>query len=243
MREYAPRIRLSDEEYDIIMNRRKTDGGNRNLVVGDLHAPFILEGYLDFCLKIYEKHNCNKVIFIGDIIDNHFSSYHETDADGMGAGDELDDAREMIRVWHDTFPNAKVCFGNHDLIIARKAQTSGLSKQWVKSIKDVLETPTWTYDEEFYIDNVMYCHGTAKKAKGRAKSELISVVQGHYHSESYVEHLVGKYNHIWAMQVGCGVDKETYAMAYGKHFAKQHINVGVVLEDGTLPFLEYMDLI
>jgi metallophosphoesterase superfamily enzyme len=241
-KEYPPRIRLSDEEHDLIIKRRQFNDSNRILIVGDLHAPFILEGYLDFCLEIYHKHNCNKVIFIGDILDNHFSSYHETDADGMGAGDELDKARGMIQIWHDTFPNSLVCFGNHDLIVARKAQTSGLSQQWIKTLSDVLKTSTWEYDEEFYIDNVMYCHGTAKKAKGRAKNELISVVQGHYHSESYVEHLVGKYKHIWAMQIGCGIDKDSYAMAYGKHFPKCHINCGVVLEDGTLPILEYMKL-
>jgi len=241
MKEYAPRIRLSDVEYDHIMSRR-LDKGSRNLIIGDLHAPFILDGYLDFCLEIYNKHNCTKVIFIGDIIDSHFSSYHETDADGMGAGEELDRAKEMIKVWHDTFPNSIVCIGNHDLIPLRKAQTSGLSKQWIKTLGEVLGTPTWEYGEAFYIDDVMYCHGTGKKAKGRAKNELISVVQGHYHSESYVEHLVGKYRHIFAMQVGCGIDKDSYAMAYGKHFPKPHINVGVVLEGGTLPILEYMKL-
>ena len=43
----------------------------RILVVGDLHEPFCLKGYLEFCQEIYAKWNCNQVIFIGDIIDNH----------------------------------------------------------------------------------------------------------------------------------------------------------------------------
>ena len=59
------------------------------LVVGDLHEPFCLEGYLDFCLEQYETYNCNQVIFIGDILDNHAFSYHEPDPDGMSAGYEL----------------------------------------------------------------------------------------------------------------------------------------------------------
>lgn len=242
MKEYAPRIRLSDKEHDLIMKRREFDNSNRILVVGDLHAPFILDGYLEFCVEMYDKHNCNRTIFIGDVIDSHASNYHESYADGMSAGDELKEAKAIISVWHDTFPDSKVCIGNHDLIPLRKAQTSGLSKDWIKDLADVLETPTWEYQEAFYIDDVMYCHGTGKKAKGRAKNELISVVQGHYHSESYVEHLVGKLRHIFALQVGCGIDKDSYAMIYGKHFSKPHINVGVVLEDGTLPILEYMKL-
>ena len=44
------------------------------LVIGDLHEPFCLDGYLAHCKAIYAKHNCNKVIFIGDVIDNHYSS-------------------------------------------------------------------------------------------------------------------------------------------------------------------------
>lgn len=242
MKEYAPRIRLSDEEYNLIMKRRENIDGNRVLIMGDLHEPFTLDGYLDFCLEMYYKHNCNKVVFIGDILDNHFSSYHETDPDGFGAGEELDMAKEKIKVWHDTFPGADVCLGNHDLLFIRKAMTAGLSKQWIKDIGEVLETPTWNFGEEFDIDGVTYLHGTARKARNRAKSDLTSVVQGHYHSESYVEHFVGKTYSIFAMQVGCGIDKKSYAMAYGKSFPKPHINCGIVLENGTLPFLEYMKL-
>ena len=67
-----------------------TQKERRILIVGDIHAPFSLNGYLDFCKETYAIYNCNQVIFIGDIIDNHYSSFHTTDPDGMGGGDELD---------------------------------------------------------------------------------------------------------------------------------------------------------
>ena len=57
----------------------------RILVIGDLHAPFELDGYFDFCKETYKNYNCNQVIFIGDIIDNHYSSFHTTDPDAWGA--------------------------------------------------------------------------------------------------------------------------------------------------------------
>ena len=63
---------------------------DRILVIGDLHEPFCLDGYLQHAKEVYAKHNCNKVVFIGDVIDNHYSSFHEPDPDGMGGGDELD---------------------------------------------------------------------------------------------------------------------------------------------------------
>jgi hypothetical protein len=39
---------------------------------------------------------CTEVVFIGDVIDNHFQSIHETSADGMGGADELEYAIKRI---------------------------------------------------------------------------------------------------------------------------------------------------
>jgi len=214
----------------------------RVLVIGDLHAPFIRYGYLEFCQSVKKKYDCNEVVFIGDIIDNHYSSYHESDPDGHSAGAELLKAKNEVSYWYKAFPKAKVCTGNHDAIPYRKAMTSGLSSTWLKSISEVIDVPNWSFDESFIIDGNLYCHGIGRKARNRAKDDMISVIQGHYHSESYIEHFVGKNYKIFAMQVGCGVSDKEYAMAYGRHYKKMHINCGVILEDGRLPILEYMDL-
>jgi len=53
----------------------KNEVTNKNvLVIGDLHLPFSLDGYLEHCINTYKQYNCNEVVFIGDIIDNHASS-------------------------------------------------------------------------------------------------------------------------------------------------------------------------
>lgn len=226
-----------DEELDRIAPKT-----NRVLIVGDLHVPFERTGYFEFCKNIYIKYNCNKVIFIGDLIDNHFSSFHDTDPDGHSAGEELRLAKLSIAKWYKTFPKAKVCLGNHDNIPIRKAFNTGVSTAWIKSVGEVLDTPDWEYEEEFILDNILYTHGIGRKAFARMQADLTSVVQGHYHSESYIQYSVGRSYKLFAMQVGCGIDDKSYAMAYGKHFNKMHINCGVVLENGKLPILEYMDL-
>jgi len=43
------------------------------------------------------------------------------------------------------------------------------------------------------------------------------------------------------MQLGCGIDRRTYAMSYGRNFKKPMINCGIVI-DGILPILEFMPL-
>lgn len=235
---------LNCSEEDVIWVKKsiKNNYTSNILIIGDLHAPFIREGYLDFCKNIYTKYKCNEVIFIGDIIDNHYSSFHATDPDGYNAYSELILAKNQITKWYEAFPYAKVCIGNHDLIPNRKAFNSGLSTKWIKSISEVLDTPNWKYSEEFVINDVLYTHGIGRKAINRMQYDLTSVVQGHYHSESYINYLVGKSRKTFAMQVGCGVNDKSYAMAYGKYFNKMHINCGVVLDNGKLPILEYMDL-
>lgn len=238
------RPRLTKQEYDFILKYRESVNQitTNTLVIGDLHEPFTRDGYMEFCIGIYNKYNCNNTVFIGDIIDNHFSSFHDTDADGHSAAEELRLAKNNIKKWHDAFPYAKVLLGNHDLIPERKAFSSGVSKTWVRSVGDVLDTPTWEYGDEFIIDDVLYVHGIGRKANKRMTQDLISVVQGHYHSESYITYAVGRTDVLFAMQMGCGVDDKSYAAAYAKHFNKMHINCGVVLNNGRLPILEYMEL-
>ena len=204
----------------------------RILVIGDIHAPFELDGYFEFCQETYAKYNCNQVIFIGDIIDNHYSSFHVSDPDGMGGGDELDYAINDVQKWIKAFPHADVCIGNHDRIIMRKAFDSQIPKRWIKSYNDVLGTD-WNWTERIVYDDVQYIHGEGGTARTKSKNDMMSTVQGHIHTQAYVEWAVGRNFKVFGMQVGCGVDGGSYAAAYAKNFKKQAIGCGVVIGGHT----------
>ena len=94
-KDFRPRLRGNLKTAFLHLTKKHS----RVLVIGDIHEPFCLDGYLKHCKEMYAKHNCNRVVFIGDIIDNHYSSYHETDADGMGGGQELDLAINKLKKW------------------------------------------------------------------------------------------------------------------------------------------------
>ena len=211
------------------------------LVIGDIHEPFSLNGYLQFVRRVQEEYNCGTVVFIGDIIDNHYASYHETETNGLGADDELSAAILKIKEWYSVFPTAFVLIGNHDRMAFRKAKTSGVSAKWVRDYDEVLGTPGWTFVESVEIDGVNYNHGEGGTAKTKMKNELQSQVQGHLHSQAYIEFSTGKHIVIFGMQVGCGVDDSAYAMAYGKNFKKSTISCGVV-KQGRQPILISMNL-
>ncbi len=206
----------------------------RILVIGDLHEPFCLEGYLDFCKETYQKHNCNKVIFIGDVIDCHFSSYHESSDGAMGGGDELELSIKKLKRWYKAFPEADVTLGNHDRLIIRKAQSSNIPSTWIKEFKEVLETPKWKFVTEVFIDGVRYVHGDKSgKPRMAAKRDMISTVSGHYHTDFYCEWMFGKTRAIFGMSVGCGIDSKSYAMGYMQGGKKEAIGLGVVIGGHT----------
>ena len=235
------RFRLKPHEITVLQKMRSEQSRNI-LVIGDLHEPFCLDGYLDFCKEQYEKFNCNQVIFIGDIIDAHGFSYHEQDPDGLSAGNELKLAVKRIKKWYEAFPVADVLIGNHDRMASRKAMTGGVPSVWIKSYNEVLGTPNWNWCETVTYDNVLYEHGEGGQASTKAKNNMMSSVCGHTHTACYTQWFVGKKFKVFSCQTGCGVDSSSYAAAYAKNFKKQAIGCAVVLENGTLPINILMDL-
>lgn len=218
-------------------------GGDPNvvLIIGDIHEPFCREGYLEHCREYQEALGAGTVVFIGDILDSHYSSFHPSDPDGYGAGEELDRAMDKIAEWYRVFPVAKVCLGNHDQIIQRKAFASGVSKRWVRGLGEVLQTPNWEYDIEFVINNVLYTHTLGANLINAAINRRQSVVAGHIHTKATIEYNVNKQDRIFAMQVGCGIDDSSYAFAYAKlNVKKSIISCGAVVND--IPMLIPMQL-
>lgn len=214
------------------------------LIIGDLHSPWILEGYLEWCDELRREYKTNKTIFIGDVIDSGSWSYHEHNVDGMSVGSELDAAIYRLKPAYRIFPEAEITLGNHDLLIARKARTAGLSQRFIRDLGSVIEAPdTWHFAHEFKYHNVNYLHGSTGNAFTRAKDSRTSTVQGHLHSQSFLQYSVSEKDAVWGLQVGCGVNHKTYAFEYAKPMTKKPIiSAGLVLENGTLPILRVMNL-
>ena len=221
---------------------KKENKERRILVVGDLHAPFIRKGYLEFCKSVYDEYECTDVVCTGDILDNHFSSFHDTDPDGYSAGDELDEALKQIEKWVNVFPRVMVCIGNHDRLPARQAFVSGVSTRWVRDYNDVLGCPEWEFAEGYDIDGVRYEHGEGQKPHIKMLNNRQSYVCGHIHSELKITYSVSEHDRLFAMQMGWGGDQSAYSMAYAKNFKKGIVSCGVVLKNGTLPLVIPMPL-
>ena len=208
------------------------------LVIADLHAPFELYHYLDFCTQIGNRVKCGTVVHIGDLVDNHAINYHEHDPNGKSPEDEMRKADEHLKRWFKAFPSLFLCRGNHDRLVDRKCRTSGLPDRVFKPFRDIWRLPKgWVDDFSFEIDGVRYTHGTGLSGENAhikaASQNRQSTVIGHTHSTGAINYLVSEKDRIFGMNVGCGIDRKTYAFEYGRDFTKKPvIGCGVVTDNG-----------
>jgi predicted phosphodiesterase len=241
--EYRPR--LSPSEYQMILNKRN---GNNIGIIGDTHEPFCHPGYLNFCQEVFDRFACNTIVHIGDEVDNHALSYHDHDPDGMGASKEAELAQKAMERWYKVFPEVKVCVGNHSALPFRKAMTHGIPKRFLKTYEEIWSAPKgWKWELQWEIDNVLYEHGTGSSGanghRNRAVANRQSTVIGHSHSFGGVSYMASRNDIIFGMNVGCGIDTDAYAMAYGKQFPKKPtLGCGVVLDGGKIAIFVPMDL-
>ena len=205
------------------------------MVIGDLHCPFDHPRALQHAIDTYQKYNCNRVVFIGDVIDSSASSFHESDPNGMSPGDELQLAKKHVAKWYKAFgeKGTTVIIGNHDRIVSRKAFSGGIPREWIKSYNEVLNTPNWTWTERLVVDDMQFVHGEGGTARTKAKADLMSTIQGHIHTQIYTEYFFGANYKIFGCQVGCLINRDSYALNYAKHFRKQALGVAVILGNHT----------
>ena len=80
---------------------------------------------------------------------------------------------------------------------------------------------------------MQFVHGEGGTARSKAKNDLMTTIQGHIHTQMYVEHFSGVNNKIWACQVGCLINRESYAYNYAKNFKRQALGVAVIIGNHT----------
>lgn len=216
-------------------------------IIGDTHEPYCLDGYMEFCQETFEAWECDTFIHIGDLIDHHALSFHDSEPLLKGVQGELEDAREKLKPWYEAFPQLYITNGNHDLIPARQLKKVGIEAEvWMRPLKEVYDMPDgWEIVDTKMIDGVLYHHGyTANGANGfrnDAIKRMCRTVTGHAHGNCGISATASEHRLVWGMAVGCGIDVTSMAMVYGKHFLqKPIIGCGVVI-DGE-PHVQYMDL-
>lgn len=209
-------------------------------IVGDLHAPFIHPMYSRFIQDTFTAWGVDQVHFIGDIVDGHAISFHEADPNGLSAYDEAIEARRCVAEWVKLFPKATVSIGNHDERHFRKARKEGVPDLYLRTFKEVWETPAWDWQLHHRFQGIRFQHGTGSSGKEAAINQAIQrricVIQGHTHCYGGVKYHTNDDSRIFGMNVGCGMDCTSYAAAYAKDFAVRPTLGCGILSEGNAYF-------
>ena len=123
------------------------------LVISDLHIPYHHPQSFDFLKAIKKKYkDIDLVVNIGDELDQHGLSFHDTDPDLSSPGDELTISKKYIKELEKMYPEMILLHSNHSSLIYRRALKHGMPKAYLKSYNDFLDVgPGWEWVDDLNI--------------------------------------------------------------------------------------------
>lgn len=212
------------------------------LVISDLHIPYHHPDSIDFLREIKRVYKPDRIINIGDEVDNHAMSFHDSDPDLHSASQELLLARKYIKQLERLFPKMDLIESNHGSLYYRKAKTHGIPKCAILPYNDLLGVGKgWKWYPELILkmSNGQKCyfhHGRATDVTKVSREYGMPAVQGHYHEKFKIEYWANTEQLCWGLQVGCLADDKSLALAYNNTNLKRPI-VGCGIIIGGLPHL------
>jgi len=212
-------------------------GWRRILCISDLHFPYAHKDSIPFLRAIKAKYRPDKIVCLGDEIDQHGLSYHESDPDLDSAGVELRKSKAQLRPLFKLFPKVDLLSSNHGDMVYRKGMSAGIPRHCLKSYGEILEAPkTWKWHMDLTIKmsdgkKVYFHHGKSADVFKASQAMSMSMVQGHYHEKFNIHYWGNPTGLYWGFQIGCSIDDKARAFAYNKNNLKRPIiGHGIILD-------------
>lgn len=242
---------LPDNSYGAIkfdLLPHKVDN-ERILFISDMHIPYHHPKLLTFLEYLKRKYAPTRIIGLGDELDKHAMSFHDSDPDLPSAGDELTRALPVIKEVEKLFPNVDWVDSNHGSMAYRKAKHHGIPRRYIRSYNEVLGVGSgWTWSIDLVLDMARYGkpdvyvhHGKSRQAVKTSQAMSMSHVCGHFHEAFGIEYWANPKGLYFGMNAGCLIDDSQLAFAYNNANLKRPIiGTGLIIEGK--PVLEAMTL-
>ena len=216
---------------------------SRILVIPDLHFPYCHPDSLDFLHKLKKLLNPSRVICLGDELDYHALSFHDSDSDLDSAGAELIKSLGYIDMLHEMFPKMDLLDSNHGSMAYRRAKHHGMPRHLLKSYNDVLCIPEqdWKWQDQLNLtlpngEIVLFRHYFGANVLKASQAMGASIVQGHAHSSFDIQYWRNHSGLHFGATVGCLIDDKSLAFAYNKLQIKRPV-VGALFIGDCIPQL------
>jgi hypothetical protein len=191
-----------------------------------------------FLAAVKRKYKPDRIVCLGDEVDGHAISFHESDPDLDSAGPELQKAKNLLRKIYELFPSCDVLESNHGSLVYRKAKAAGIPRQCLKSYREMLEAPPgwhWHFDLTIKLSNGQHCyfhHGKTAKQGALSQRQSMNAIQGHFHSKFHITYWANPSALFWDAHAGSLSDDKSLAMEYGKNSIEKGIKGCLVILDG-----------
>ena len=200
-----------------------------------MHLPYQHKDSITFLKEIKKEFKPDTTISIGDLLDQHALSFHDSSPELYSAGMELDKAKEYVRELENVFPKLIEVDSNHSSMIYRRALKHGLPKAYLKDYGDFLETKKWKWVDDLTLtmsngQRCFFTHGRSADVLKVSQTMGMNCVQGHYHTKFVISYWANPDNIFWAMNVGCLINQKSMAFSYAKNFRTRFIiGCGIIL--------------
>jgi len=251
LRPYFKGMEFKNKKSSDKHQTRKTDNkkfdNSRILNISDMHIPYHHQDTIEFLAYLKKKYKPTRVVCLGDELDKHSLSYHDSDPDLPSAGDELRRSLPVIKELEKMFPEMDILESNHGSLVWRKAKTFGIPKHYIKAYNDVLGVGDgwkWSFDLTLTLPNgqqVYYHHGKTSNVIQLSQQMGMNAVQGHYHESFNINYWGNPTGLFWGLQSGCLVNDDALAFNYNNVNIKRPI-IGTSLIIDSQPVLEPMVL-
>lgn len=208
------------------------------LVISDMHWPYAHPDTVAFLKAVKAKYKPDTVVCIGDEIDAHDMSFHDSDPDLDSAGVELEKAIKGLQPVYKLFPNVTVVESNHGSMVFRKALVGKIPKKAIKPYNDILDAPKgwkWVFDViiQTPLGPVYLCHGKSGSAGKLASQYGMSSIQGHFHEKAQITYISTPEKLMFDAHTGCLADDKSLALGYNKVNPKRPIVSLIVVINGV----------
>ena len=213
------------------------------LLISDLHTPYHHIDSFSFLKELHKKYKFRRIINVGDELDGHAMSFHDSDPNLDSAGIELQKGRECLWELWKMFPVMDLLESNHGSLAYRKAKHHGIPRHLILDYNDAVFAERakngdlvrpgnrglgWKWHPSLIVPlkdgrKLKVIHGMSVNTRRNVEQAGMCYAQGHFHSQfEIIYHGTPDFLN-FGMTIGCLIDDESLAFAYNKNSMKRPV--------------------
>jgi len=223
------------------MNQRLIKRYDNEIVLAfaDTHFPYQHRDTFEFLRKIKEAYEPDRVIHVGDLLDQYAFSAYPKAPNHESPSSEISRAVDCCEELADLFPRMDIIASNHDDRLYKSGTMAGIPKEMIVPYNQLIRAPdTWKWHTDLSItvdssrEKLYFRHTASGSTYSVAKAMGMTTVLAHTHSKLGMQGIKTPNKLIYAVDTGCLISDKGPPYAYNKGSVIRPIRGAVVIISG-----------